>query len=75
MLERAKEKAELIGKVHGLRGSEMGNAIIDYLDFLIDEVRMENDNATTEEVRFNQGRLSVLKALYSDITKGLPVRG
>lgn len=72
MLERQKVKAELIGKLNGMRGTDACVTLIALCNIMIQEMREENDHAQGTEVLFNQGKISILTGLTDVIINGLP---
>lgn len=72
MLERQKVKADLIGKLNGMRGTDACVTLVTLCNIMIQEMREENDHAQGTEVLFNQGKISVLKSLTDVIVNGLP---
>lgn len=72
MLEQQRERADVIVKLNGSRGTEPCQLMVKLLNLLLDETRESNDMAQKDEVLLNQGKITAYKTLISAITVGYP---
>jgi hypothetical protein len=62
-------KASLIADFRGLKNEPSGLKIYNLLEYLLDEIRKDNDNAPSDYVLKNQGKISVLTQLKAYLEK------
>lgn len=69
--EEFKLKAELIKEVFSYHNTPATVIIMKLIDFLIHDIRCDNDSADVEMFKRNQGRIEALKELRYYIAEGL----
>jgi len=72
MFPTNKTKAEAIFELNGMKHDPACKSMVKLLDILIDEVRIQNDEAPAERVLGNQGEIRAFMRLKEYIEKGLP---
>lgn len=65
-------KAEIIAKLYDSRGTEMSHNVFKLLDILVDEARIEFDNANRLKVLRLQGKIQAYQEFKATIERGLP---
>ena len=65
-------KTELILNLYGSQSDNSIRNLIQLLDILITELRLDNDTAEPDEVKCNQGGIKAYSTLKEFIQRGLP---
>lgn len=68
--ERLKEKYLLIRDIYENKNTFGMSALVKLIEFMIANIREENDTADPELIRFNQGQLATLKELRRYVLNG-----
>lgn len=72
MLEAQRIKAEAIFEVNSLVREPAGKKLLDLLDILIKEARLENDTILKDNLQFNQGKIAGWGQLRDYLVRGVP---
>lgn len=67
-----RNKAELVIDIYGAQKDLVCQKIVELIDILIDETRIENDTADSNSVLRNQGMIKAFNNLKDYIRQGLP---
>jgi hypothetical protein len=65
-------KAEIVSKLHETRMTEVGRNVSKLLDILIDDTRLEYDNANRLKTLRLQGKIQAYQEFKAIIERGLP---
>jgi hypothetical protein len=65
-------KAEIIAFLYSVRNEASVRALLNLLDIMINDLRIDNDTAERDDVFRNQGGIDVLKELKDKLTRALP---
>jgi hypothetical protein len=67
-----RKKAEIIVDLHGAQKDPMVKSVLELIEIMIIEARLENDTANVDSFRLNQGEIRGLSRLSECIMRGLP---
>lgn len=66
------EKALLIGELHAAMYEPVVEKVLQLIDVLVSEARIDNDEAEKDAVLKNQGQIRGLMLMKTHILRGLP---
>jgi hypothetical protein len=66
------KKVELINDLNRMRNEATGLRLLAILDFLVEEIREQNDYISPDQLLFNQGKINAFLSLKRFVEEGIP---
>lgn len=66
------DRNEIMNNLCAIRGSQQGSAVIAYLSYTINQLRIENDTIPSDRLSHNQGKIAAYSQLKEYIERGIP---
>jgi hypothetical protein len=73
--EKKVKQVDLLTNLYMLRSTDAMRAVSDFCNFMIDELRQENDTVAHDRLDNNQGKIEAFKMIVDAINTGSSVLG